>query len=295
MPVIIASCAQQKIQPYSNQEKLQLIKSSENNNEKKETSKTHNINNKVNQQPLITNNAINKNDSNIIQKEKTMPAVKIKKQNTAIKNTIISVKPIAIKKLFNISGTVRLKAKTDKIEAANKEETVIYFIPNTFTKNKITNKIYTIKTQNKRFKPSVLVVPVGSTVTFPNQDKILHNVFSASKIAPFDLGLYAAGNQKHVQFNKPGIAYVNCNVHHAMHADILVIDTPHYVHLDKNNHFELNNLPTKKGKLYIWHPRAALKEIDYNGINKIIELTITRAKIPQHLNKFGSPYTKRRK
>ena len=50
--------------------------------------------------------------------------------------------------------------------------------------------------RDKTFIPAVMVVPVGSTVDFPNQDDIFHNVFSLSAPAPFDLGLYRAGATK---------------------------------------------------------------------------------------------------
>src|SRR5256885_888804 len=47
--------------------------------------------------------------------------------------------------------------------------------------------------QNKTFVPHLLVVPVNSTVDFPNHDDIFHNIFSDSRAHPFDLGLYRSG------------------------------------------------------------------------------------------------------
>ena len=43
--------------------------------------------------------------------------------------------------------------------------------------------------KDKTFAPAILAVPVGSTIEFPNDDPIFHNVFSLSAPAPFDLGL----------------------------------------------------------------------------------------------------------
>src|SRR5579862_265795 len=48
---------------------------------------------------------------------------------------------------------------------------------------------YKIVQRDKRFVPHLLVVPVGSTVEFPNSDPWLHNVFSISRGIQFDLGL----------------------------------------------------------------------------------------------------------
>src|SRR5437868_4678138 len=44
--------------------------------------------------------------------------------------------------------------------------------------------------RNKHFEPHLLVVPIGSTVDFPNFDPFFHNVFSMYKGKKFDLGLY---------------------------------------------------------------------------------------------------------
>ena len=43
---------------------------------------------------------------------------------------------------------------------------------------------YELKQHSKTFIPHVLAVPVGSTVTFPNDDPIFHNVFSLSRPGP---------------------------------------------------------------------------------------------------------------
>jgi hypothetical protein len=50
-----------------------------------------------------------------------------------------------------------------------------------------------IGNSRKEFSPHVLVVPVGSTVSFSNYDPFNHNVFSLSEESPFDLGLYGRG------------------------------------------------------------------------------------------------------
>ncbi len=298
--VVLASCAQQPKSRTISQEKNKPPKTTQINpvtttpkirdKKIKNPAKSHNQEpNTYTSKKLLTEKIIKINAGKPVSVVKDKPQVILSQPLNP--KTPKKIKHSEVK----LSGTVNLIMKAKSDEAASKKDTVIYFIPDNFT-HQISKKTYSIKMQNKRFTPNVLVVPVGSTVTFPNQDRILHNVFSVSKIAPFDLGLYAAGNQKQVQLNKPGIAYVNCNVHHAMHADILVIDTPFYTHLSENNQFELKNLPSSKGTLYVWHPRAQLQEIVVNSQSKLnINLPITRSKIPQHLNKFGLPYTKKRK
>ena len=55
---------------------------------------------------------------------------------------------------------------------------------------------FTLSQKNKAFAPLVLGIPAGSTIDFPNQDAIFHNVFSLSAPMPFDLGLYRSGESK---------------------------------------------------------------------------------------------------
>src|ERR1700688_3024293 len=66
--------------------------------------------------------------------------------------------------------------------------------------------VHTELTQrNQRFEPQLLVVPAGSTVSFPNADPIFHNVFSLSSTKKFDLGYYPEGHTRTVKFDEPGV------------------------------------------------------------------------------------------
>src|SRR5688572_7324817 len=59
-----------------------------------------------------------------------------------------------------------------------------------------------IRQRNLQFEPRLLVVPVRSTIEFPNDDRIFHNVFSLSRTQRFDLGLYRSGDSKSVTFRR---------------------------------------------------------------------------------------------
>ena len=83
-----------------------------------------------------------------------------------------------------------------------------------------------ITTAETQFSPHVLVVPAGSTVTFPNHDPFNHNVFSLSEEHPFDLGLYSRGQTRSVKFDRPGVIRIYCNVHAQMSALVVVRDNP---------------------------------------------------------------------
>ena len=72
---------------------------------------------------------------------------------------------------------------------------------------------YRLVQRNKRFEPSLLVIPVGSVVDFPNADPWFHNVFSLYRGKRFDLGLYQAGTQRSVRFDRAGPSFLFCNIH----------------------------------------------------------------------------------
>ncbi len=109
---------------------------------------------------------------------------------------------------------------------------------------------------NKRFIPNVLPVLVGTTVEFPNEDTVYHNVFSLSKVKPFDLGIYPQGSQKTVTFDKPGLVKIYCNIHPQMLAYILVLANPYFTITDADGHFEIHNVPEGKTVIRTWYPRA---------------------------------------
>src|ERR1043166_5537568 len=90
--------------------------------------------------------------------------------------------------------------------------------------------------KNLDFSPHVLVVRVGTTVEFPNNDRVFHNVFSFHDGKTFDLGLYPVGALKRVLFDKPGLSRIFCNIHPNMAAYVMAVDTPYFGVSDKTGH-----------------------------------------------------------
>ncbi len=171
----------------------------------------------------------------------------------------------------------------------------VYFTPETPVT--VTAEAPRIVTVNKEFVPRTLTVPVGSTVRFPNQDVILHNVFSVSSKNRFDLGLYRRGDGKSATFEQPGVVRVFCNVHHSMVAYLLVVDTPFYTTPDAEGRFRLDNLPAGPGTLTVWHERAKRFSrrltLPLEGPLEV-KLEVSKPRVPRHTNKFGKPYARRR-
>jgi plastocyanin len=109
---------------------------------------------------------------------------------------------------------------------------------------------------NRRFSPDLLVLPVGSTVSFPNMDPIFHNVFSLSKAKAFDLGNYDQGDSRKVVLSKPGIVYVNCRLHPNMAATIVVTPNQWSARPDPSGKFRIPDVPPGRYTVVAWHKAA---------------------------------------
>lgn len=161
----------------------------------------------------------------------------------------------------SVSGKLELVAAgRDGIVPGELVDGLVYFLPKSGMARPKPGT-FTVDTRSKGFLPSVLVVPVGSTVRFPNRDSILHNVFSRTPGTTFDTGFYGPGQVKQQVFTKPGLVIVNCNVHHNMRADVVVLATPHYARPDRNGRYSLSGLPSGAGTLVFWHPRAQAQSV----------------------------------
>ena len=116
--------------------------------------------------------------------------------------------------------------------------------------------VATLDQTGQRFEPEMLVVPVGSSVSFPNSDPIFHNVFSLSRSKEFDLGFYPAGKTRIVKFNKAGVVQVFCHLHPDMNATILVVPNAWYTRPNEHGAFTFTGLPPGAYQVVVWHQAA---------------------------------------
>ncbi|UWZ82269.1 hypothetical protein [Occallatibacter riparius] len=176
------------------------------------------------------------------------------------------------------------------LEAADKRSSVHPASPGRFT----------LLQKNRMFSPHLLVVPVGSVVSFPNADPFFHNVFSYFNGKRFDLGLYEAGTSKEITFSREGVSYIFCNIHPEMSAVILTIDTPLYGVADSSARVAIRNVPHGEYLLHVWVEglmQPALDrtirrvQVSADGTNSItVDARSAPLQPAKHLNKFGQPY-----
>ena len=112
-----------------------------------------------------------------------------------------------------------------------------------------------IRQRGETFVPRVIAVPVGSTVDFPNDDPIYHNVFSLSRARTFNLGRFPRGESRAVKFDKAGIVKVFCDIHSHMAASVVVFNHPWFTVPDADGNFEIGDLPPGNPQITAWHER----------------------------------------
>lgn len=113
---------------------------------------------------------------------------------------------------------------------------------------------YSVAQQNITFDPFVLVVPVGSTVSFPNRDNVRHHVYSFSPVKKFELKLYGREEARTVTFDKPGVVPLGCNIHDQMIAYVVVVDTPYAAKTGADGVAVIRNAPAGAASMTVWHP-----------------------------------------
>jgi plastocyanin len=117
-------------------------------------------------------------------------------------------------------------------------------------------QVNVMEQKNRRFVPDMLVIPAGSTISFPNSDPIFHNVFSLSKAKSFDLGNYPLGKTREVTFLKPGVVAVYCHLHPNMAASIVVTPSNWGTRAAADGAFSLRGIPAGTYSVVAWHKTA---------------------------------------
>jgi len=112
-----------------------------------------------------------------------------------------------------------------------------------------------MRQHGERFVPHVLPVVAGSTVDFPNDDPIYHNVFSLSRARTFDLGRYQQGSSKSIRFTTPGVAQVFCHIHADMSGYIVVVREQFFTVPGAQGRYAIADIPPGDYRLIAWHER----------------------------------------
>jgi plastocyanin len=135
---------------------------------------------------------------------------------------------------------------------------------------------------DRAFVPDLLVVPVGSTVSFPNSDSVSHQIYSFSSAKRFQLPLYRGKPYPPVLFDQAGLVTLGCNIHDEMLAYLVVTDAPYFGRTDAAGSWSAELGPGRY-RITIWHPRLQADGADAEreftvGSDDRAELTVRLAK-----------------
>jgi plastocyanin len=147
---------------------------------------------------------------------------------------------------------------------------------------------------HRMFVPEVVVVALGSTVSFPNSDSVSHQIYSFSPPKRFQLPLYRGKPYPPVLFDHPGIVILGCNIHDWMIGYIDVTDAPFYGTTDARGAWSAQ-LPAGRYEITVWHPRmreqtpTLVRELSIDaGDRAALTLQLTKSLRPAPME-GGSP------
>jgi plastocyanin len=122
---------------------------------------------------------------------------------------------------------------------------------------------------DREFQPRVIVVQTGTSVSFPNRDKVRHHVYSFSAAKRFELKLYLGMDAPPVTFDRAGVVTLGCNIHDWMVGYIVVVDTPYFAVTDAAGRATLD-VPPGAYELRVWHAGA----ISVNDVSASQRITV---------------------
>jgi plastocyanin len=195
-----------------------------------------------------------------------------------------------------VAGTV--KGRVELVEKGGRKATdlsdAVVYIDGAKTKPKPVKA--TVVMKGKAFTPHLVVVPVGGSVEFPNEDPIFHNAFSVSAENRFDLDLYKRPKTGVWTFQHAGIARVYCNIHPQMSAIVVVRDNPYYAKANTDGSFVIEGVPAGKYTLTAWHERGNESSVEVNvpaegEASAQLVLDASQFKKTSHKNKLGKDYS----
>ena len=178
---------------------------------------------------------------------------------------------------YELSVTVTLEGNTEPVANA------VVSVDSARPATPVSAEIYQ---KDRAFHPHVLVVPVGSSVDFPNRDNTQHHVYSFSPAKTFNIELYADRPAAPIVFDKPGIVELGCNIHDHMQGFVVVTDTADTGRTDTSGKvtLSLDTLPSEGSQgtvtLEIWHTRLpdntrpVTREIERDSKSAIVTLNL---------------------
>ena len=115
---------------------------------------------------------------------------------------------------------------------------------------------------NKQFKPQLLVVRVGDTVEFVNEepDTQMQHQVTADEPNPKKFDASTRGVTGRQVFSTLGVTPIHCAIHSSMHADVIVVKTPFAATTDAQGHWRIADVPEGSWGLVALEPNGGTAE-----------------------------------
>jgi plastocyanin len=151
---------------------------------------------------------------------------------------------------------------------------------------------FTVIQERMQFVPALTVVPVGTKVSFVNQDGWAHHVRGSAAgaaafqddAAAFELRLEGKADGKaarqDVSFSKVGPVLLSCHIHGSMRGHVFVTDSPWTVKTGADGLAMLEDVPEGVATLRVWHSDQLLDlkplrlEVGGAAVNTTVKLDV---------------------
>lgn len=228
--------------------------------------------------------------------------------NKTFGSTLLLLLAVALPKLYAQAGDVTAKVRINETTAVahakhiSPANVVLWLIPlDRPLPLPVPKQHVRLIQKNKEFNPHLLVIPIGTSVDFPNLDPFFHNVFSLFNGRRFDLGLYEAGSHRSVSFDREGVSYIFCNIHPEMGAVVVSLKSPYYALSSADGGIVVHDVPPGRYRVQTWAEQLQMSSTD--DAERIIQVTARGASLgdltfvlgadplAHHKNKFGKDYS----
>ncbi len=169
--------------------------------------------------------------------------------NLALRGAIVASFTALSQAAFASSVAVQVHDAAGKALA----DVVLYAEPDNGAPAPKSPKAAAIEQRGLKFLPLVSVVQAGSQISFPNNDKVRHHIYSFSPAKKFDQKLYSGVAAATQVFDKAGTVVLGCNIHDRMVAYVKVVDTPFFAKTDAQGIARIELPAAGKYTLKAWH------------------------------------------
>ncbi|HUQ07603.1 MAG TPA: carboxypeptidase regulatory-like domain-containing protein [Kofleriaceae bacterium] len=183
----------------------------------------------------------------------------------------------------SVTGKVVVYRDGKKLETFNYSDVVVY-IKDARDAPGAPRPKPQIRQKNQTYSPRLTVVPVGTTIRFPNDDRVDHNVFSPLTGKDyFDLGRYRAGAGRSRTFDVAGEIDIYCDIHWQMAAKVKIVPSSLYAGpggrtaVAADGTYRIDNVPPGRQQVVAWLP-------DSPEVQTRITVTADRSAAAKDLN-----------